>query len=104
MNPKWTHAVLNGRTFNKIGINSDSVAKQHRNISIMSIDDITIKWYEIHNAYQVSLLGRCRMKLFDHFMVEIFFIYHSTISWSKYFPFDIIQPFHDQNNRFHKYV
>ena len=42
MNPKWMHAVLNGRTFNKIGINSDSVAKQHRNIIIMSIDDISV--------------------------------------------------------------
>ena len=55
MNPKWTHAILNERTFNKIGINSDSVAKQHRNESIMSMDDITIKWQEIHAVYQVSL-------------------------------------------------
>ena len=42
--PQMDARVLNGRTFNKIGINSDSVANQHRNISIMSIDDITIKW------------------------------------------------------------
>ena len=57
MDARVSHAVLNGCTFNKIGINSDRVAKQHRNISIISIDDITIKWYEILNAYQVSLLS-----------------------------------------------
>ena len=29
------------------------------------------------------------MKSFDHLMVKIFSIYHSTISWSKYFPYGI---------------